>query len=255
MTENNVPALTSDSELMEAAAVLISKSNKYTTVPSDADAEVLSEFRARVNKASKDLDAERLDMTAGARETISKINAKYNAKITELEGIVKQSDTLLKEFFAAKQRERERLIALADAERKRVEEEQRKADADAEAARQLAAEATTDAERQAAVDLQREADARAREIEVVAEAQASLPMPASVSTTLRGSRGSSSGLRDNWKYRVTDISKVPEAYLVSPEDRVQRSVLNALARSQKGKASVPGVEFYNDQIIGSRTAS
>lgn len=47
--------------------------------------------------------------------------------------------------------------------------------------------------------------------------------------------------RKYWKFRITDVSKIPSEYMIPDE-----TALGRLARSQKEKASVPGVEFYYD---------
>jgi hypothetical protein len=89
---------------------------------------------------------------------------------------------------------------------------------------------------------------------------------------LTGSHGASLGQRDNWKWRVTDITKVHESLLVPPEDRILKSAMNSLAKSQAKvalaalardkpgeptptvfKDLVPGIEIYNEPVNASRT--
>lgn len=64
--------------------------------------------------------------------------------------------------------------------------------------------------------------------------------------------GSKTKLRDHWTWKITDISKVPEDYLVEPEKRVLRAKLNSEASGRKDNASVPGIEFYNEKTLSSR---
>jgi hypothetical protein len=76
-------------------------------------------------------------------------------------------------------------------------------------------------------------------------------------------------LRDNWKYRVKDISKVPDHLLVPPEERIAKSVMNAtvksliktrLAKEPDQEAAgrkvyddvIPGIEIYNEPGLASR---
>lgn len=50
---------------------------------------------------------------------------------------------------------------------------------------------------------------------------------------------SGSGQREMWGFKVVDFSKVPDEYKLPNE-----SALSALAKTQKGNASVAGIEFY-----------
>jgi hypothetical protein len=72
--------------------------------------------------------------------------------------------------------------------------------------------------------------------------------------TLATSHGSKVQLRRDWKYRVVDITKVPEEYLVPADERVQKGKLNAMAKKDKELAFVPGIEFYSEDGISSSTA-
>lgn len=45
--------------------------------------------------------------------------------------------------------------------------------------------------------------------------------------------------RENWRWRLVNIDQVPREYMILDE-----KLLNATARSAKGRARVPGVEFY-----------
>lgn len=51
---------------------------------------------------------------------------------------------------------------------------------------------------------------------------------------------------DRWLCKVTDAAAVPREYLTPDLEK-----LGELARSSKGTAEVPGVEFYNDPIVRS----
>lgn len=75
-------------------------------------------------------------------------------------------------------------------------------------------------------------------------AQAPPPVPERTRTEM----GTLSG-RDNWKAKVIDFAALPDEYKVA--DMV---TLNAKARSTKGQAVIPGVEFFNDRTYQVRTA-
>jgi tetratricopeptide (TPR) repeat protein len=52
-----------------------------------------------------------------------------------------------------------------------------------------------------------------------------------------------------WRWRLKDINLVPRQYL-----QVNETAINAIARSLKGNANVPGIEFYPEQTVrGVRT--
>ena len=69
------------------------------------------------------------------------------------------------------------------------------------------------------------------------------PTPPPAPTIIRTESATVSG-RDNWKARVLDFKIIPDEYKLPNEQ-----MLNALARSTKGKAQVPGVEFFNDRTL------
>ena len=79
--------------------------------------------------------------------------------------------------------------------------------------------------------------------------------PPSVPASITGSHGSRVGTREVWKWRVVEFGKVPKKFRRPPEECVDASTLTAMAKSQKEKASVPGIEFYKDEAITSRVVS
>lgn len=52
------------------------------------------------------------------------------------------------------------------------------------------------------------------------------------------------GGRDNWKARVVDMKLLPDEFKIP-----DMQTLNAKAKSSKGTAVIPGVEFFNDRIV------
>lgn len=217
-------------------------------VASEEEAELVSEYRTQLRKRCKELDQERLNMTKPFREGITNLNQKYNVHIERAERAAKLCDNLLMPWMREQKRireeaeraERERLAAEAEA-RRRLEAEQAEAE-------RIARE-TADAEAlQSAESNVNEARAALNQLGTRTGKQVA---PAK---SVTGSLGSTTGLREVWKYRVTDISKVPEEYLVDPEDRVRKGELNKLAKSQKGDAFVPGIEFYAEEILSSTAA-
>ena len=52
-----------------------------------------------------------------------------------------------------------------------------------------------------------------------------------------------------------DISKVPEQYLLPPEERIQKGPLNLIAKRDQETAHVPGIEFYYEDSLSSTAAT
>jgi len=71
--------------------------------------------------------------------------------------------------------------------------------------------------------------------------------PEAVPDRIRTEMGSS-GQRDNWKWRVTNISLVPREYLMA-----NAAVLTPAAKSFKDQRTIPGIEIYNEPIIAYRS--
>lgn len=226
MTELTIPETPHSRELIEAAEVLLERAGKFQVIQSEEDAALAAEFRARVNQQIKDLDAERLDMGAGIRATLEKINARFNAPIQALKGKLAAVDGAIKAYMIQQR-------ALAEAAEKARREQEAQRQREIEEARK-AAEAAG-----------QPAPPEPEPVPVIYEAP---------TNKIEGTFGSKVGTREVWKYRIVDIKKVPEAFLVPPEERVNKAALNALARSQKDKAKVKGIEFYSEETLQSRVS-
>lgn len=69
--------------------------------------------------------------------------------------------------------------------------------------------------------------------------------PLEVAPVVEEEKPEGMSFRDNWKYRVLDINKIPDQYLIKePDDKM----LKQLSKKTKGTAKVEGVEFYNEPI-------
>lgn len=53
--------------------------------------------------------------------------------------------------------------------------------------------------------------------------------------------------RENWKYRVVDLNKVPREFLVLDDAR-----LSKIAKATKGLVPIEGIEFYSEAVIVSQ---
>jgi hypothetical protein len=279
-------------ELMEAAQVLLSKAAKFEVIlKSDADAALASEFRARLNQTHKDLDAARLKSHEEHRKLVEAMNLQAAQILAPMKALQDKVDVQLKAYLQSQADEHAARVKAQKDEAERVQREKDEAErkareanaaaqqaaADAEAARLAAAAATSEAERVAAQEALAAATAtqeaaittaaqeatKAVQLDQRQETLAALPVESAPTKSIRGTYGSSTGLRDNWKYRLivtpTQTAEqsarlVPEEYLVAPEDRLDSKMLNAKAKSLKKATStaVPGIEFYNDPVSASR---
>lgn len=214
------------------------------TVESEKDAEIVSEYRAQFNKRKKELDKQRLEMTAGARQTITMVNDQFRLIIERADRAIQLCDNLLTPYLAEQRRIREE-AERAERERKAEEERARQEAARAIEQAQRIAEESTD--KAALVEAEKDvAEARAELDEISRQ-----PAKKKVAKSVTGSLGSKTGLRKIWKYRVVDIDKVPEEYLLPPEDRVKKGELNKIAKKDQETAYVPGIEFYYEDSISS----
>jgi hypothetical protein len=226
-------------ELLDAAVQLATHGGTLLTITSDDQARVAGQYHAEVQSLIRSLDEERLETTRGARETIERINARFNERINELRARAKAVAAAILTFGRAKE----------EAARREREEAER-------------------AQREKQLEL--EAEAKRLGLESPPAPPPIVVPPAEDPFRIVGSHGAVVGARDNWKWRVTDISKVPEAYLVPPEERVQRTVMNAAAKTAAKAAiaklklgpadkvpdviddAIPGIQLYNEPHLTSR---
>lgn len=67
------------------------------------------------------------------------------------------------------------------------------------------------------------------------------PPPVIIQSTIPQVQGKSS--RQNWKYRVTDLSKVPDEYKMLDDAKVGQVV-----RAMKEKTNIPGIQAYPETV-------
>ena len=255
MNETTAPTIMTDpSQSAETVNILndILQLESYLENMPDVDtaeqAEVVTEYRAQLRRRVKDLNEERLTMTKPIRELTTTLNQKYNVHIERAERAAKLCDNLLMPYMRELQRQREEAER---AERERREEEERAAREKAEAE----AEAERIAKDEKDAEALKEAEQKVEEARAGLDAVRSRPAGQSVAKSVKGAMGSTTGLRKVWRYKVVDISKVPEEFLVDPEDRVRRGDLNKIAKRDQQDAHVPGIEFYYEESLSSTVAS
>jgi hypothetical protein len=224
-------------ELVKRKNELAEAGDKWreTEISDDATLARCSDFLKQVTLHVKDADAAR-GTAKSPFLNASRIVDNWFAAITA--PLTATKLTLL-ERMTAYQRRREAEIrqkAIQDAQKKREEEEFLRKQAEKQAAKAVTPvqEQRVIATEAAAVSAQAEAEAAER---VAVAAPSKL-------TQTRGSYGSSASLRQTLAFRVTDLSKVPRAYLLLNDAAVKAHMKTA----QKGELppNIDGIEFYFD---------
>ncbi len=232
--------------LLSDMDVLESKLENMPDVEDEAQAELVSEYRAQFRAKHIALNKERLKMTEGSRATTAMVNDKYNAILDRMDRCTQLADNKLLPYM----QERERIRREEEDKRRRKEAEEAEAKRILEAeeieANRIASE-TQDAEALTEANAKVE-DARDGLNELLRTPHAPAPSAKSVTGVL----GSSTGMRKVWKYKIVDFSKVPDEYLIPEEERLNKGALNKMAKGQQGDAFVPGIEFYSEDALTSR---
>jgi len=247
-----MPRIYTDPSQSEETVIIIgdmdmleSKLENMPNVETAEQAEIVSEYRAQFRTKRNALDKERLKLTAGARQTVSDLNDKYNAILDRVDRCTQLADNKLLPYMRERERirrkeEQDRIDAQAEEDRLAKESKDAEDEANRIAAESQDAEALTVANKK--VD-----DARAG-----LDALRRTPVAKPAAKSVTGMLGSSTGMRKNWKYRISDFSLIPDEYLIPEEDRLAKGKLNAIAKSDQQNAIVPGIEFYAEDALTSR---
>ena len=234
--------------ILENMQALESALDNMLPVETPEQAEIVSEYRAQSKKQASGLDKERLSMTAPLREVTTRLNQKYNVHIERAERAAKLCDNLLMPYMVEQRKIRE---AAEEAERirKAAEAKARQEEEAALAEAQRVASETQDTAKLI------EAEEQVNKSRAALNQLRTRPLAAAPAKSIEGALGSKTGLRKVWKYKVVDISLVPEQYLVDPEDRLRKGELNAIAKKDQDNAFVPGITFYYEDTLSSVAAT
>lgn len=225
-------------------------------VCSQAMADEALEIIGRIKTVHDALDADRLAKTLPLRDGQKWVNDGFAPALTSLGVRIEEVKIKLAQW--------NRVLAKRKAEEEAKLREKRAADAkvleDAAAAERAEAEklksAAEAAEREgnaeAAADLFAQAGEKAetgRELAAVATRTVNAPVHTGVAAAVKGTR-------TKWKGRVTDKMRALLIAANRPEYRdlfeVSQSFLDNLAATHKNLQDVPGLEFYEEEIITAR---
>ena len=207
-------------EVVEAQDIISSYSK--VTINTNADnekaSEVLKEVRARIKK----LNNIRLTMTRPLDEAKSKIKALFDEPINKLEALDDKIVNMVRAFF--NKMENERLE-----EERRIKAEQEKEALKLKAKAEKAEEKGEDEKADKLLD----------------KAEALIDNKPVVESKVKKVGGVQN--RVIWHARVKDKDQLPKWAMIPNE-----GLLEDIAKRDKEKASVPGVEFYSETILAVR---
>ena len=203
---------------LESQALSVPEQAKKITISDTASYELAGQIVLRVKDLRKKINDAFDPIIAKAFAT----HREAKAQKTKVEAPLIEAESFIKPQIARWEREQEQ--KRRDAEEKARREAQEKAEQE-QLARAEEAEKRGDHE----------------EAEHIIQ-QPIQPAPVVIPTEVPKIKGIS--IRQNWKARVVDETKVPREYL-----SVDMVKLNGLARAMKDQAKVSGVEFYSEDIV------
>lgn len=165
---------------------------------------------------------------------VSLIKEKYDEEKAQRDKYLKPAKELddeVKDKLKIYERQKEK--EAAEAKRKADKERQDKIDAETVRRKVEAEQKVKDEAEVMGVDV---AEVKVDEIEEVQPEDVEVAQPIATIDKVKGL-----GIRKVWKAKILNIEKVPRTYMIP--DMVR---LNDLARKNKSKMSIPGVEFYED---------
>lgn len=225
--------------------MLEDKLTNMPTVSTAEECEIVSEYRAQFRAKARELDKERKEMTAGARDTVSRMNDKYNAIIDRAKRCTQLADNKLLPYM----QERERVRQQAEQERREAEEAEREAVAAEKVAREEADRVASESQ---SAEVLADAESKVTEAREGLDSLRRTPVAKPQSKSVEGVLGSSTGIRKNWKYRITDFGAITDEWLIPEDERLDRGKLNTVAKRDQDNAFVPGIEFYSEDVLTSR---
>jgi hypothetical protein len=259
METNLVTDLTKDEKaqhLVQAASDTKTKAVSLQ-VRSPREYETTSEFLREVKTKFNEIEGHRTYLKAPFLEGGRRIDEFFKPPLQFL----KEAEAMAKQKLLGYESEQRRVAAeeqrkLDEKARKEREALETKARAEREEADRKAAElrrqeeearkkndlATAVALRNQADKVQEKAEAKALNIEAKAEQIQAAKVTAYIPPVV----GQSS--RTVWKAKVIDPKSVPDDYKI-----VDTVMLDKFAQATKGKVSVPGVEFYSEQVMSARS--
>lgn len=227
---NEVVEVTIDSQMINQVSegTRLATTVKGLTINNNQEYQNSGEFLKQIKTVSKILDDSRKEITRPLDEAKKRVMDFFREPLEQLSS----AETVLKKALLSYQQAQERIRL--EAERKAIAE----AKAEEERKRKVLEERAAKAE-------EKGQEAKA---EMLREQASDVYVPTVVSApNVEKIKGLSS--KKVWKCRITDEAKIPREYLV-----INEPMLNKMAQATHGKIPVPGVEFYQEEIISAARA-
>ena len=166
-----------------------------------------------------------LSIIAKVKKGLNEKRAEYLKPLEEHKQAIRDAfDTLLEPILQADKITCDKILAFQQ-EQKRIRREQ-------EEINRMRMEAA-----------QKELALKGEQTEPVELVEVVLPPPKKVSTDM-----GTTGMVDHWKYEVFDFALLPNEYKL-----LDTAMLNAIAKKHHDTKQIPGVRFYNEPYIATRT--
>lgn len=217
METATLPTLTPVKELpsfvdaAERAEIAQQAARELPEVVDAASLETATEILGQVSTARKQIDAKRKEAKGPSVERGKQIDAEFKELASPITAI---EERIKGEILRCHREERERAI-----------KEQQRQD---KLARERQARENKRAEKEARPPVEHHA-----------------PQVAQPEATIKTASGAKAAISQVWKYRLVDISKVPEGYLALDEAAVGKAV-------RGGVREIEGIEIYADEQLSSR---
>ncbi len=232
-------------DMLAGEAQQLSRKLKDVAIKGAADAGFVNEALVSVKSLISEIEATRKQQTKPLKDQAKSIEDEWRphtAALDELRAI------LDRKLVIWTQAEQER-IAREQAEARRLQDEAARREALAEEERQdallkMGTASTTEEYQDLEAQAQRAAAAAASASQALMQARMAEPMEAP-----RGIRSDSgtSGLVDNWTFKVVNLEQVPREWLILDEQKVRAAV-----RGKNGVRDIPGLSIYAEQSLSTR---
>lgn len=273
MTESNVQAVANPvadmvTKTIQAQPKAQELAEKYATIPAiipnpETSAKV-GELIKQIRSHKKTLEDERLSFTKPINDVVTRINARFkiltNGLVDAMADLTVRNTVFLEEerrkADEAEARLRAEQEAKAAEEAARLEDEAKKMEDEAKAKQAEVDRLQAEGDAEKAEIMQREADARAKEAaattaeaEMVLEEGSDAPAPIVMrNDKVRGEYGTTTGLRDQWKWAKVKIEDVPLEWLMLDESKITK----AIRRADNPVRKIDGLRIFNEPKAVSR---
>jgi hypothetical protein len=235
-------------EMLAGEAQQLTRVLKDVTITNVAGAGQVNDALVQVKSLLGEIEGTRKLQTKPLKDQAKSIEDQWRPHAVALEELRALLDRKLVIWTQA---ERER-ISREQAEARRVQEDEMRRQADALRWREEAlakADAAEDEQTRAVALASAQAAAAVAETASVALTQARMAEPMEVPHGIRSDSGTS-GLVENWTFKLLDFDKVPREWLTLDEVKIRAAV-----RGKGGVRDIPGLAIYAEESLTTRRRS